>query len=121
MKKIPKLLAAGVSLIIVIVIAFFIFFFNPARLTPENSKGKTCYYTMIVNDDTKLKVEEEYEYTLDAYNKKGKKKTLTFISSKQLREGAYLELYVTPLRGVTYWQEVQLDELPDKVKSVYLK
>ena len=121
MKKTTKLLVAGVSLIIVMVVAFFIFFFNPERLTPENPKGKTCYYTMIVNDDTKLNDEEEYEYTLDSYNKKGKKNTLTFISNKQLREGAYLELYVTPFRGVTYWQEVQLDELPDKVKSVYLK
>jgi len=119
MKKIPKLLATGVVLIIVIVVAFFIFFFNPDRLTPENSKGKTCYYTMIVNDDTKLKIEEEYKYTLNTYNNTCQEKTLTFISSKELREGAYLELYVTPLRGVTYWQEVQFDELPDKVKSVY--
>jgi uncharacterized protein (TIGR01655 family) len=119
MKKTTKLLAAGVVLIIVMVVAFFIFFFNPARLTPKNPEGKTCYYTMIVNDDIKLNDEEEYKYTLDAYNKNGKKKTLTFISNKQLREGAYLELFVTPFRGVTYWQEVQLDELPDQTKNVY--
>ncbi|WP_281533261.1 YxeA family protein [Anaerocolumna aminovalerica] len=114
-----KLLVAG--LIIIIFAAFFIFFFNPDRLTPENQKGKTSYYTMIVNGDTKLNHRKRYEYTLDAYNEKGEKKSLTFTSSKQLREGSYLELYVAPFRGVTYWQEVQPDELPDQVKSVYLK
>lgn len=76
---------------------------------------------MIVNNGTKLNDQNRYEYALDAYNERGKVKALTFTTSKQLREGAYLELYVAPFRGVTYWQEVQLDELPDQVKSVYSK
>ncbi|MBN6187779.1 YxeA family protein [Aneurinibacillus sp. BA2021] len=117
MKAITKLLVAG--LILIIVAAFSIFFFNPDRLTPENPKGKTSYYTMIVNDGTKLNDEQRYEYTLDAYDQRGEKKALTFTSSKQLREGVYLELYVAPFRGVTYWQEMQLDKLPDRVKDVY--
>ncbi len=119
MKTKTKLLVAG--LIIIIFAAFSIFFFNPDRLTPENKKGKTSYYTMIVNGDRKLNDGQRYEYILEAYNEKGEKKSLTFTSSKQLREGSYLELYVAPFRGVTYWQEVQPDELPDQVKSVYLK
>lgn len=118
MKTRTKLLVAG--LFIIIFGGSSIFFFNPERLTPENPKGKTSYYTMIINDDDmKLNDSQRYEYTLDAYNEKAKKKSLTFTSNKQLREGAYLELYVAPFRGVTYWQETQLDELPDQVKSIF--
>ncbi len=119
MKTTTKLLTIG--LIIIILVAFSIFFFNPNRLTPENPEGKASYYTMIVNDDTKLNSQKRYEYTLDAFSKKGDKKSLTFTSSKQLRKDAYLELYVAPFRGVTYWQEVQFDELPEQVKKKYIK
>jgi len=117
MRTTAKLLVA--SLIIIILVAFSVFFFNPERLTPENPEGKTIYYTMIINDDIKANSQKRYEYTLDAYNEKGEYKTLTFTSSRQLREGAYLELYVAPFRGVTYWQEVQFDELPEQVRSIY--
>lgn len=111
----------GIGLVLLIVVAFSIFFYNPNKLTPENPEGKTLYYTMVINDEKKLGDNQRYEYNLDAFDEKGKKRTLTFTSSKQLQEGAYLELYVAPFRGVTYWQEVHLDELPEQIKSVYSK
>lgn len=117
--KSNKLLVAG--LIVVILVALSVFFFDPDRLTPENPEGKTIYYTMVINDDVKENSEKRYEYTLDAYTEKGENESLTFTSGKQLREGAYLELYVAPFRGVTYWQEVQFDELPERVRSIYEK
>lgn len=76
---------------------------------------------MIINDEVSIKQNERYEYKLDAYNTKGQLKTLSFTSSKRLREGAFLELFVTPLRGITYFQEVQYNELPNRVQTIYLQ
>lgn len=90
-------------LVITIISALIAIFLNPDRLTPDNPAGKAKYYTVVKNADVKIDSDKRYEYVLDAYDEKGDKKVLTFTASKQLREGAYLELYVTPLRGVTYW------------------
>lgn len=119
MKITTKLLVAG--LIIIILTSIFILFFNTGRLIPDNPEGKTSYYTLIANDGVIVNSQKRYEYTLDAHNEIGKVKVLTFTSSKELREGVYLELYVAPFRGVTYWQEIQWEELPDPVKGIYIK
>ena len=81
---------------------------------------KDLYYTQI--DNTKIQEESEsddmkYQYTLTAYNKNGKEKEVQFKTSRELREGAYLELDVMQMRGVINWREVQADELPDDVKT----
>lgn len=80
---------------------------------------KDQYYTQI--DNTKIQElsgsdDMKYEYTLTAYNKNGKEKEVKFKTSRELREGAYLELDVMQMRGVINWREVQQDELPDDVK-----
>ena len=81
---------------------------------------KEIYYTQIDN----IKIEEvsatddmKYEYTLTAYNKNGKEKEVKFKTSRELREGAYLELDVMQMRGVINWREVQTEDLPDDVKT----
>lgn len=81
---------------------------------------KDLYYTQIDNS----KIEEisgtddmKYQYTLIAYNKNGKSKEVQFKTSRELREGAYLELDVMQMRGVVNWREVQEDGLPEKVKE----
>ncbi|MBP0725476.1 YxeA family protein [Bacillus sp. RG28] len=56
-----------------------------------------------------------YEYTLSAFNKDEKEQKLTFTASKQLREEAYLCLYVKDETKVTSYNEVKKDELPEKV------
>ena len=81
---------------------------------------KDQYYTQI--DNTKIQEisgsdDMKYEYTLTAYNKNGKEKEVKFKTSRELREGAYLELDVMQMRGVINWREVQQDELPDAVKT----
>ena len=81
---------------------------------------KDQYYTQI--DNTKIQElsgsdDMKYEYTLTAYNKNGKEKEVKFKTSRELREGAYLELDVMQMRGVINWREVQQDELPDDVKT----
>lgn len=81
---------------------------------------KDQYYTQI--DNTKIQEvsgtdDMKYEYTLTAYNKNGKEKEVKFKTSRELREGAYLELDVMQMRGVVNWREVQTDDLPDDVKT----
>lgn len=77
------------------------------------------YYAKIDNS----KIEElsssedmKYEYTLDSYNKNGKKRELTFKTSRELREGAYISLEVRSA-GVHKWEEVKYDDLPQKVQE----
>ena len=81
---------------------------------------KEIYYTQI--DNTKIEEvsatdDMKYEYTLTAYNKNGKEKEVKFKTSRELREGAYLELDVMQMRGVINWREVQTEDLPDDVKT----
>lgn len=80
------------------------------------------YYTQI--DNTKLERlsttdDMKYEYTLTAYEKNGKEKEVKFKTSRELREDAYLKLEYMLLRGVKTWEEVQANELPEKVKIVF--
>ena len=82
---------------------------------------KDIYYTQI--DNTKIEEvsksdDMKYQYTLTAYDKNGNKKEVQFKTTRELREGAYLELEVMQLRGVIKWKEVQPEELPDEVKKV---
>lgn len=58
----------------------------------------------------------KYEYTLDCYNKNGRKRELKFKNSRELKEGAYLSLEVR-FSGVHKWEEVKYSELPQKVQE----
>ena len=59
----------------------------------------------------------KYQYTLIAYDKSGKEKEIEFKTSRELKEDAYLELEIMVTRGVVNWKEVQVNELPDRVKE----
>ena len=81
---------------------------------------KDQYYTQI--DNTKIEElsgsdDMKYQYTLTAYNKNGKEKEIQFKTSRELREGAYLELDVMQMRGVVNWREIEQNNLPDDVKT----
>ena len=107
-EKIPMIIA--VIIVIALMIGTYYFLFV----------HKTVYYTKI--DNTKIEElsaneDMRYQYTLTAYNKNGKEKEVQFKTSRELREGAYLELDVMQMRGVVNWREVQQDDLPDDVKA----
>lgn len=53
-----------------------------------------------------------YEYALSAYDEQGHAQDVTFKTTRELRDGAYLELRVLPLRGVISWEEVQQQDMP---------
>lgn len=109
-----------VSAIIVVVAGLLIFLQN----VNLNRLGADNYYVQIKGGgektESKLGNGEKfvtYEYTLPAFNEAGEEKVFTFTSSKQLREEAYLNLFVKDDKGVTSYQEVQKDEIPDKAKA----
>ena len=91
--------------------------------------GSTYYYSQI--DNSKIEQTEsksgvinfsgsmDYSYTLFSYDENGKGKDITFGTSKELKEGAFIRLTVMPIRGVLEWKEVQYDELPAAVQSNY--
>lgn len=77
------------------------------------------YYVQVDNSSVKeLSADSDmnYEYTLNSYNDNGRKKKLSFKTSRQLREDAYLKLQVR-FFGVHAWEEVSYDDLPEKVQN----
>ncbi len=106
-EKMPIIIAIFVA-IAICVIAFYLF-----------ESYEVVYYTQI--DNTKIQGisstdDMKYEYTLDCYNENGNKKEIKFKTSRELREDAYLMLEVRTF-GVHAWKEIQINELPDKVKT----
>ena len=113
------------SIIVVITIgvillggAFFLQNVNTNRI------GADEYFTQIEGPGKKIEGTfdngekyTDYEYELPAYNKDGKKEIFTFTAQKQLREKAYLDLYVKKGDGVVSWKEVKIDEIPEKAKE----
>ena len=79
------------------------------------------YFTKIDNTKAeKLPASDDmkYEYTLDCYNKKGKKKEFKFKTSRELKEDAYLLLEVRSF-GVHKWEEVAYNDLPQAVQEKF--
>ena len=110
-EKLPMIIAVVVAIAICVATLYFF----------ENYES--VYYTQI--DNTKIEKlsstdDMKYEYTLDCYNENGKKKELKFKTSRELKEYAFLKLEVKTL-GVHSWEEVQYDELPEKVQTNYTK
>lgn len=78
-----------------------------------NDDHSTVYYTMVDNNRVKEQTTAassgagSYEYHLDTYDADGNMKSLSFKTSRELREGAYLKLEVMPVRGVISWEEYE--------------
>ena len=47
----------------------------------------------------------DYSYTLPACDEDGAKRDITFGTSRELKEGAFIRLTVMPVRGVLEWSE----------------
>lgn len=89
-----------------------------------NRLGAEQYYTQIIGQGKMLEDKDanggkhiSYEYKLSAFDKDGRQKILTFTAQKQLREHAYLSLFVKDNKGVTSYQEVKMEELPKKANE----
>ena len=113
-----KIIAICFGLTMIAAVCFIVIFYDTNRLAPDNPAGKNIFYTKVMDPGTKGNG-ERYVYEVVAYNSKGDNRKLEFTASGQLQDGAFLELYHTRLRGVTYWQEVSFETLPEKVQQQY--
>ena len=121
MKKQIKIAIGAAAVLLIVLIGFCAWFLS--------GSGSTEYYAQIDNTkveqvDTKggvisFKGNLPYSYTLTAYDEKGAEKEITFGTSRELREGAFIRLTVMPVRGVLDCSEVQYDELPAEVQKHY--
>ncbi|WP_028551653.1 YxeA family protein [Paenibacillus sp. UNC451MF] len=89
-----------------------------------NRLGTDVYYIQIQGQGKKLEYKMDsgeivvrFEYELPAFDKNGGQKTLKFSAPKPLRERAYLSLFVKEGRGVTSYQEVTKEKLPEKASQ----
>ena len=121
MKKQIKIATGAAAILLIGLIGFCAWFLS--------GSGSTGYYSQIDNSrveqvDAKggvisLKGNLPYSYTLLSYDEKGSEKEITFGTSRELKEGAFIRLTVMPVRGVLDWSEVQYDELPPAVQAHY--
>ncbi len=117
-------LTIGIAAVVILIVGFIGF-----CMWFLSGTGSTYYYSQI--DNSKIEQTEsksgvinfsgsmDYSYTLFSYDENGKGKDITFGTSKELKEGAFIRLTVRPIRGVLEWKEVQYDELPAAVQSNY--
>lgn len=89
-----------------------------------NRLGAEAYYTKI--EGAGARVNEDmpegyirYEYNLPSFKGDGESAKLPFTAAKQLREGAYLKLFVKEGKGVTSYQEVSFDEIPEDAQKMF--
>ena len=82
---------------------------------------ESVYYTQIDNEKVEIldSGDMRYEYSLEAYDKNGKSKTVTFKTSRELRDDAYLKLNVMITRGVKTWEEIEFKDMPKNVQEQY--
>lgn len=86
-----------------------------------NRFGKDNAYVQIapVASVEEMKLEsgeimKRYWYKLPAYNENGNRIEVEFSAAKELRQGAYLMLYMKDGNNVTSYDEVQPNDIPKK-------
>lgn len=114
--KLWKVIVAIVGLGMVVGVGFIVFSYDADKLSPDHPKGKEIYYTVITEEGTEGN-SGRYNYEVMGYEENLNEKEIEFSASHQLRKGAYIQLYRTKLRGVTYWEEVSFEELPAAVQE----
>ncbi|MDX8044979.1 YxeA family protein [Gracilibacillus sp. S3-1-1] len=87
-----------------------------------NRLGTDSYYTQVIGDGEPIEsqtssgeIYTDYQYSLSGYNTDGNEITLDFKATKQLRQGAFLQVFVKDDKVVTSYEEVTTDEIPEKV------
>ncbi len=121
MKKKVKIVIGVAAVLLIGLISFCAWFLS--------GSGSTEYYSQIDNSKIEqsdpnggvisLKGSLPYSYTLLCYDENGSEREITFGTSRELRDGAFIRLTVMPVRGVLDWSELQYEELPAMVQNHY--
>ncbi|GIN93775.1 hypothetical protein J22TS1_48260 [Siminovitchia terrae] len=89
-----------------------------------NRFGKDKAYVQITDaasvKETKMdsgEIMKRYWYKLPAYKENGEMIEVEFSGAKELRKDAYLMLYIKDGNEVTSYDEVQLNDIPQKAKE----
>ncbi|KMJ57626.1 hypothetical protein AB685_16660 [Bacillus sp. LL01] len=116
MKKFFIFISCMVILIIGVLVVLPAIDFN--RLAKDNAYVQITKATSV--EETKLDSGEimmTYWYKLPAYHEDGRVIEVEFSASKELREEAYLMLYLTDDNDVTSYDEVKYEDLPGGMRN----
>lgn len=93
-----------------------------------NRFNKEHYYVQITDApsveefvDTNGAVYKSYWYTQTGYHEDGKEQQLNFSGQKELRQDAYLRIYVKDGDVVTSYDEVTFEEMPEAAQKALKK
>ncbi len=116
-----KKILGGIGVIVLAAVCICGFFLSGA--------GSKYYYTQIDNSFLELMEPDggvidfsggmDLKYTLLSYDENGKGRDISFGTTRELKEDAFLCLTVMPVRGVVEWREIQYEELPEAVRNQY--
>lgn len=103
--------------------AFLVLAFAGFKIFEHVYYGGGTYYTQITTDgekiaqkDDKGNTYDDYRYELPGYDKNGEKQDLDFNANRAtpLRKNAYLKVTYNQKKGVTQWEAVAKQDVPDK-------
>lgn len=118
-----KKVLLGFAAVIIIVLAGGSHLLNSSY---ERIMDGDKYYVKITTDGQRIDGKDDagrdytdYAYDLKGYDKNGTEKELKFNGNKTrpLRKNAYLKITWNKEKGVTMYEEVKKDELPDKAEE----
>src|SRR5699024_3300897 len=107
--KMKKILIVSMSLLVLVLVG--------CSPQPLQTIGSTKYFVKVDDEVEKKEIEEEdmtrYEYNLEEYEEEEEKEDLLFTARKELKQGAFLQVYYKEDEVITF-EEVDEDEVPEQ-------
>lgn len=97
-----------------------------AKVADQVVMGGTDYYVQVTTDGKRIEAKDssgrmylEFAYELPGFDKKGNQKQLEFsaIKDRPLRKDAYLKVTWNKNKGVTSYEEVKKQEIPQAAQE----
>jgi len=111
MKKILIPIIVFIVLIVAGIIFLMSFDFN--RFGKSHAYIEVMEPTEILEDQlSNGEIMKRYAYNQNAYKDNGEEIKITFTASKELRQGAYLQMYLDKKGNVTSYDEISFDDIP---------